>query len=249
MSKNNDFDNEHRRPELDEYLSKEITQYYGEDVINNIKSSSAPPPPILRRKNRILSAVGICCAVIFLTGAAMFSGVFLTSGIPALSENDRDTTSSTTITESDSDIPNSSDNSTDTEIYISTDTVSSDNISGENIFSDIEIDTDTSQETNIDTDTDKNILSESDIETNTDNISSANDVSSDNKTVDYFSLPEYPDEGYISEIETDVYNNSSTNPYDNVTTGRQVRAGVGISLMILALITAFILNKTKSDTE
>ena len=71
-----------------EYLSKEITQYYGEDVISDIESSSAPNLPKRRRNSRLMSALGIVCAVMFLTGAVIFSGVFVTSGISGFGSGD-----------------------------------------------------------------------------------------------------------------------------------------------------------------
>ena len=55
------------------------------------------------------------------------------------------------------------------------------------------------------------------------------------------------EEGYV--IESDPGNNSETNPYDNVTTGRRARAGIGIFLMIASLGCAAALFNLYSDTE
>ena len=249
MSKNNDFDND-RRPDLNEYLSKEITQYYGEDVISDIESSSAPNLPKRRRNSRLMSALGIVCAVMFLTGAVIFSGVFVTSGISGFgsgddSDSDSDSDSDIVSVVSDKDknktesivhgdiseIPTDKDIDTDNNISSSDDTENDieTDTSTENITSKFFADTDT-YSSNYNT---ENILTDIDTD-NTD---------TDRRT-DYFSLPEYPNEEYISEISTDVNNNSETNPNDNVTTGKKFRSWIGTLLMILSLITALALTQT-----
>lgn len=244
MSKNNDFDSDRSRPDLNEYLSKEITQYYGEDVISNIESSSAPIPPKRRRNSRLISALSIVCAVMFLTGAIIFSGVFVTSGISGFGSGDGSDSDSVSVvsgniesdtesivhgdiseipTDKDIDTDNNISSSDDTENDIETDT------STENITSKFFADTDT-YSSNYNT---ENILTDIDTD-NTD---------TDRRT-DYFSFPEYPNEEYISEISTDVNNNSETNPNDNVTTGKKFRSWIGTLLMILSLITALALTQT-----
>lgn len=251
MSKNNDFDND-RRPDLNEYLSKEITQYYGEDVISDIESSSAPNLPKRRRNSRLMSALGIVCAVMFLTGAVIFSGVFVTSGISGFgSGDDSDSDSDIVSVVSDKDKNKTesivhgdvSEISTDTEIdtstenitsefFTDTDSTSSSDTSTENVMSDFFTDTDTYSSNYAE----ENILT--DIDT---------DITSTDRRTDYFSFPEYPDEEYISEIATDVNNNSETNPNDNVTTGKKFRSWIGTLLMILSLLTALALTQTGEE--
>ena len=300
MNKNNydDFDY-NSRPNIEEYLSKEVEQYYGEDVIHQIEASSAPNVPAAKRRNRIISAMGICCAIMFLTGAAIVSGVIFTSGIPIFGgnvrEQDSDLLFSDTATEVEffSDILIDSDTSTQAENFsntseATTDTANENDTStqAENFSNTSEATTDTASEIDTsnqdntdtaseidtsnqdDTDTasdndtsnqyDTDTASESDISTQADlsavvsdemtEENNNNDTSSETR-IDYFSLPEYPDEGNLSEITTDFDNNSSTNPYDNVTTGRRIRAGIGSFLMLLSLVTAFVLNRIKHNME
>ena len=231
MSKNSNFDSDRRRPELNEYISNEITQYYGEDVISDIESSSAPIPPKRRRNSRLISAFGIICAVMFLTGAVIFSGVFFTSGISVFES------STSHDIESDADISTHSDKTesltdadTDNSIY------SSNYNSQNSIVSKYSADNSSSDSNTFSTDYENNIniYDDTSADRDTDTLGSSH-------RTDYFSLPEYPDEGNISEINTDVNNNSSTNPNDNVTTGKKFRANIGMLLMILSLITAYAL--------
>ncbi len=277
MNKNNydDFDY-NSRPNIEEYLSKEVEQYYGEDVIHQIEASSAPNVPAAKRRNRIISAMGICCAIMFLTGAAIVSGVIFTSGIPIFGgnvrEQDSDLLFSDTATEVEffSDILIDSDTSTQAENFSNTSEATTDTASESDTSN--QDDTETASESDTsnqdDTDTasdndtsnqyDTDTASESDISTQADlsavvsdemtEENNNNDTSSETR-IDYFSLPEYPDEGNLSEITTDFDNNSSTNPYDNVTTGRRIRAGIGSFLMLLSLVTAFVLNRIKHNME
>jgi len=68
--------------ELSEYLSNEITQYYGEDTLRSIEQSVPPTYPAIHKKNKIISVLSIGCAILFLTGASMLFGIIFTSGIP-----------------------------------------------------------------------------------------------------------------------------------------------------------------------
>lgn len=228
MSKNNNFDS---NSELDEYLSKEITQYYGEDVISDIEKSSVPIPPKRSRNSRIISALGIICSVIFLTCGIIFSGVFLTSGI---SSADSDLSSNAFhAVESDTN-----------EYFTDTDNLTTDNTSSNYAVESDTFSSGTTSESFTDTDT---------LESDTDIFSSEHNSDTDTafpeQRTDYFSLPEYPDEGNISEIETDTNNNSSTNPNDNVTTGKKFRSNIGIILMTLLLITAYALYQMRAASS
>lgn len=249
MNKNNydDFDY-NSRPNIEEYLSKEVEQYYGEDVIHQIEASSAPNVPAAKRRNRIISAMGICCAIMFLTGAAIVSGVIFTSGIPIFGgnvrEQDSDLLFSDTATEVEffSDILIDSDTSTQAENFSNTSEATTDTASDSDTSN--QYDTDTASESDISTQADLSAVVSDEMTEENNN----NDTSSETR-IDYFSLPEYPDEGNLSEITTDFDNNSSTNPYDNVTTGRRIRAGIGSFLMLLSLVTAFVLNRIKHNME
>ena len=131
----------------------------------------------------------------------------------------------------DTEIDTSTENIT-SEFFTDTDSTSSSDTSTENVMSDFFTDTDTYSSNYAE----ENILT--DIDT---------DITSTDRRTDYFSFPEYPDEEYISEIATDVNNNSETNPNDNVTTGKKFRSWIGTLLMILSLLTALALTQTGEE--
>ena len=76
------------RSDLTEYLSNEITQYYGADTLKGIEQSLPPKQPVIHRSHKILSYLGIGCAVMFLTGATILFGVVFSSGM-SVSDGDR----------------------------------------------------------------------------------------------------------------------------------------------------------------
>ncbi|MBQ3969734.1 MAG: hypothetical protein II685_04525, partial [Clostridia bacterium] len=88
MKENNDFGSDHR-PDLNEYLSHEITDYYGEDMLNKINRTTIETSHAVKRQNRLIGIMGIGCAVMFLTGAVLFTGVLFNSDI-SKTENDSD---------------------------------------------------------------------------------------------------------------------------------------------------------------
>ena len=79
--------------ELDDYVSKQLENYYGKDIVNDV-SRSAPPSPPSKKPGRGFTAAAVLCAVVFLTGAVMFTGVIFTNGIPASHSQKNDTSSS-----------------------------------------------------------------------------------------------------------------------------------------------------------
>ncbi len=263
MDKNNDFDGKERNypSDLNEYVSREIMEYYGEDIVH--RAAREDSPALKRRKiSRYRSTVGVVCSVMFLIGAMIFSGVVFTSGIPIvkreLSDSSAEIYSETAddpsviserSTESDNaDVTHSqktsdSEKNTESENIITTDTEktsdSEKNTESENIIT-----TDTEKTS----DSEKNTESENIITTDTETLSSSDEVTDIFESrPEYYSLPEIPDEGLMSEVPTDIDNNEFTNPNDNVTTGRRIRASIGIFLMIMSLVIAFLLNKIRCE--
>ena len=336
MKENNDFGSDHR-PDLNEYLSHEITDYYGEDMLNKINRTTIETSHAVKRQNRLIGIMGIGCAVMFLTGAVLFTGVLFNSDI-SKTENDSDISaistdihgassnksesSTTSFSNSSSEITPSyfqdysdssetdsvsvynsdkNNNSGNTDIYSNTKpdfSSYSGNSNGSSIHTDIDtdsnsmlssdsdggsvrtdidtdsmlssdsdsgsvrtdIDTDSmlssdsdngSVRTDIDTDSDSMLSSDSDgTSTDTDITKDPSDKYQPDNTEDIphrqgsFSLPQYPDNTAAMPPD-DPNNNGYTNPYDNVTTGKNFRTGLGIILMTLSLMAALAINKFK----
>lgn len=282
MDKNNDFEKNNNQHDLDEYVAKQISNYYGEDVINTINANIPTPPPkkSKRRVRKLYSAISVICAVVFLTGVILFSGIFFVTGVPTLNvDNTPDTASSTDIenpsssasandTENESSQVNNFDSdtksSTDTEssevkpdsTSTGTDRITDRDSSGQSdsdvINSEFNSRTDneniltSSQKNSSHYDENSATASQSTTSKHTSNIAETIDAPS---RPNYYSMPEIPDEGTVTSIHTDLDNNNSTNPYDNVTTGKQVRAGIGITLMVLSLAVSLVLNKLRIKEE
>ena len=331
MDRNNDFDRKKYPSDLDEYVAREIMQYYGEDVINSINSSDIPPKK-KKKISRYRSVVSIICSVIFLVGAIIFSGVVIASGVPKAEQDSPDSTdntssyisgpintdtsdlknvntesdtSSVTSAETGSKTDDTIDDSSKTESDISSaissevnskpadtnndsskeesdiSSVTSSEVNSKpddisNNSSEAESDTSslTSSEVSSKPDDTSNNSSEAEAKSDASSVTSPeasskpDDTNNDSsqsqsgtpseisrKTTDteerpgYYSLPEIPDEGTVTEIESDINNNESTNPYDNVTTGKRVKAGIGIFLMLMSLTISFVLKKTEIENE
>ncbi len=336
MKENNDFGSDHR-PDLNEYLSHEITDYYGEDMLNKINRTTIETSHAVKRQNRLIGIMGIGCAVMFLTGAVLFTGVLFNSDI-SKTENDSDISaistdihgassnksesSTTSFSNSSSEITPSyfqdysdssetdsvsvyssdkNNNSGNTDIYsntkpdfssysgnsngssihtdidtdsnsmlssdsdggsvrtdIDTDSMLSSDSDGGSVRTDIDTDSMLSSDsdsgsvrTDIDTDSDSMLSSDSDgTSTDTDITKDPSDKYQPDNTEDIphrqgsFSLPQYPDNTAAMPPD-DPNNNGYTNPYDNVTTGKNFRTGLGIILMTLSLMAALAINKFK----
>ena len=208
------------RSDLTEYLSNEITQYYGADTLKKIEQSLPPKQPVIHRSNKILSYLGIGCAVMFLTGASILFGVVFSSCI-SVSDGDRFHTDTIISSESDS--------------YKAETDISQQTIFESNLLK-------SSSNSSINTDTENSHVQKSDSASQELLPDKHYDDTSLNRRQGYFSLSEYPKESNSQIIESDINNNSITNSYDNITTGRHARAGIGFLLMILSVFSAFALH-------
>lgn len=251
MKKKDDADN--RQSSLERYLSNEITDYYGEDIIK--KANSSPVPPARkRRSSNLMFGLTVLCAVLFLTGAVMLSGVIFTAEVSELGSESSDTANSdlAAYASENTDTDKTSDTSqkpskdslaskdTDTDKMSDTSQKPSED-SSDYKDTDTEKTSDTSQKSS----EDRSDYKDTNTDKTSDKSEDTHEEESDIKRhTESFELPVYPDEsGY--EPPDDIDNNSSTNPYGNVKTGRRARAGVGVLLMILSVMTAFALNKIR----
>ncbi len=66
---------------LDDYVRGQLEQHYGSEIVNNVSRTAPPTLPPRRRKSSFSFAI-VMCAVVFLTGAAMFAGVLFSGAVP-----------------------------------------------------------------------------------------------------------------------------------------------------------------------
>lgn len=64
-----------------------------------------------------------------------------------------------------------------------------------------------------------------------------------------YSLPSIMSDAAVASVHTDYDNNSVTNPNESVITGKPLRAGIGVSLMIMSLAVSLVLNKLREAAE
>lgn len=222
MDINNDSGNQSNNRDFDDYIADEIIDYYGQDLIDSAKALSNPPalPKRKARMKKLLSVLSIVCAVIFLTGTLILTGIFMNSK-PRQPSSENNSESFSAVTSSDFE-GTASRESSDTSEKINTESSSDTN----------------SQISSSSASSDSNVNASS-------NVSSEDSFSRDRE----YSLPEIPDEGTVTSVHTDVDNNSTTNPNDNVTTGKRVFIWVGIFSMIFSLAVSLVLNKLRAEYE
>lgn len=219
----------------DDYIFQEIIDYYGEDIIKSADSVTTTARPLKRNKRKkIYSALSIVCAVVFLSGTMILGGVLLNTGYPMPENNPFDSHQETVLSQaeySDSDSLNDSS-------YNSSET--SKKSSEASFLSEKESEIVSSSKSSSEISSSEELHSGS--------IKPNSIVSVDISSKEY-SLPEIPDEGLVNSVATDNDNNSTTNPYDNVTTGDVVQAGTGTALMVLSLAAALVLNKMRANEK
>lgn len=216
--------------DLDRYIGKELESFYGADYVKQARMNAPPPRPPKRRRGLPLSIT--LCAAVFLTGALMLAGVFFTD-IPAHPTAGRIDTTSSAVNSA---IDNSAlaDNSSIAEssavIKSSSVTENSSVVKNSAVAESSSVDENSSV-----------------VEKSTSENTSSKEEESHSRHE--YSLPELPSDGSAFVPQSDPNNNSITNPYDNVTTGRRARAGIGIFLMISSLCCAAALANFYKDEE
>lgn len=230
---------------LDDYVRGQLEQHYGSEIVNNVSRTAPPTLPPRRRKSSFSFAI-VMCAVVFLTGAAMFAGVLFSGAVPTGGSTSSPSVSG--IIDDTSSQPSSSavDN---TSSQPASSTV--DNTSSQPASSAVD-DTSSQSASSAADDTSSENVSNNAGEFSTSNGNNVESQASDSYSrIESYTLPEIPSEPYIDSniVQDDPNNNSYTNPNDNVTTGRRTRAGVGIFLMIASLCSAVALYNLYSEKE
>ena len=108
---------------LDEYVARQTESYYGSNKVQSI-SHSVPPPPPKKRPNKWHTLAAALCAVAFLTGAIMITGVLLTSRIPHSEIDSDNNISDESTASSDGSISSNFTKNTDHDISSKSDTSS-----------------------------------------------------------------------------------------------------------------------------
>ena len=80
------YDNDDRQEyseNLDRYVEEEMLKHYGRNVMHNSVQPQKTPTPYKKIHSKgFFSVMSIICAVLFLTGVGVLSGVIFSSGVP-----------------------------------------------------------------------------------------------------------------------------------------------------------------------
>ena len=210
---------------LDSYVEQEMLKHYGRNVMHNSVQPGKSPAPYKKIHSKgFFSVMSIVCAVLFLAGAGVITSVLFSSGIPV----------NGTVSEK----PSSAAVFSKTEETSSQPTVSQPAVSQSAV-----------SQSAVSQSTESQSAPSKTEESSSEEVSSVAEDSSDNtrSRPEYYSLPE------ASATETATGEipqmNGSGNPNDTVTTGRKIRAGAGIVLIVLSFASALWLYKLKESEE
>ena len=256
----NDYEQRKREQALDEYVAGEVLKHYGKDAVYEVSVTNTEVPRP-KRRGKLFSFLSIVCAVMFLTGVSVLSGVLFSGEVPIdLGMNDNSDSQSIAESIVTIETDTHTDSSTaESDSYTDSSTAEGDTHTDSNIA---ETDTHTyssttendahtySSTTENDTHT---YSSTTENDTHTESNTAESDSYTDSNTGETDTLPDREHEYSLPETESGVIiehsdnNSPETNPYDSVVTGRRIRAGVGISLTVLSLVMALVLSKLKED--
>ena len=215
---------------VDDYVSKQLESYYGKDVVSNV-SRTAPPPPPPRRKSRLLSFGAVICAVVFLTGALMVAGVFFAGGLP-VSRTDSGSESASSAVPSVSESISAGSDSASSAVSSVSESISAGSESASSAVSSV---------------------SESIPAAASSKFSTSGGESEENSESPQHSSRRRDDSHALPDIdESDTYiieTAEEPSPNGSVTTGRRVRAGLGIFLMLASLASAAVLYNIYTEQE
>ncbi len=242
---------------LDDYVRGQLEQHYGSEIVNNVSRTAPPTLPPRRRKSSFSFAI-VMCAVVFLTGAAMFAGVLFSGAVPTGGSTSSPSVSGIIDDTSSQPASSAADDTSSQPASSAADDTSSqpassaaDDTSSQPASSAAD-DTSSQPASSAADDTSSENVSSNAGEFSTSNGNNVESQASDSYSrIESYTLPEIPSEPYIDSniVQDDPNNNSYTNPNDNVTTGRRARAGVGIFLMIASLCSAVALYNLYSEKE
>ena len=267
----NDYEQRKREQALDEYVAGEVLKHYGKDAVYEVSVTNTEVPRP-KRRGKLFSFLSIVCAVMFLTGVSVLSGVLFSGEVPIeLGMNDNSDSQSIAESIVTIETDTHTDSSTaESDSYTDSSTAEGDTHTDSNIA---ETDTHTDSSTaEGDTHTDSSTAesdsytyssttendthtysSTTENDTHTESNTAESDSYTDSNTGETDTLPDREHEYSLPETESGVIiehsdnNSPETNPYDSVVTGRRIRAGVGISLTVLSLVMALVLSKLKED--
>ena len=226
---------------LDEYVARQTESYYGSNKVQSI-SHSVPPPPPKKRPNKWHTLAAALCAVAFLTGAIMITGVLLTSRIPHSEIDSDNNISDESTASSDGSISSNFTKNTDHDISSKSDTSSNiDTSSKSDTSSNIDTSSKSDTSSNIDTSSKSDTSSNIDTSSKSDQNSSSENSSSRRVHEDILTeTDEHTDFDISMESEP-------LSPNGSVTTGRDAQIGVGIFLMLASFGGATTLFKEKTS--
>ena len=245
----NDYEQRKREQALDEYVAGEVLKHYGKDAVYEVSVTNTEVPRP-KRRGKLFSFLSIVCAVMFLTGVSVLSGVLFSGEVPIdLGMNDNSDSQSIAESIVTIETDTHTDSSTaESDSYTDSSTAEGDTYTD---ISTAESDSYTDSSTaKVDTYTDS---STTENDTHTESNTTESDSYTDSNTGETDTLPDREHEYSLPETESGVIiehsdnNSPETNPYDSVVTGRRIRAGVGISLTVLSLVMALVLSKLKED--
>ena len=243
MNYDND-DNREYSENLDRYVEEEMLKHYGRNVMYNSVQPQQPPSSYKRIHSKgFFFVMSIICAVLFLTGVGVLSGVIFSSGVPvngtisSLSEN----SNVSSIIES-SEVSSKESVSSNPEVS-----------SNESVSSKPEVSSNESVSSSSEVSSNESVSSKPEVSSK-ENVSSNPEVSSmesiessdDNmrSRPEYYSLPE------ITEESADIpHREYTSSPNNTVTTGRRLRAGTGVVLIIMSFVSAVWLYKLRESEE
>ena len=192
----NDYEQRKREQALDEYVAGEVLKHYGKDAVYEVSVTNTEVPRP-KRRGKLFSFLSIVCAVMFLTGVSVLSGVLFSGEVPIeLGMNDN--SDSQSIAESIVTI--------ETDTHTDSSTAESDSYTY-------------SSTAEGDTHTDSNIA---ETDTHTDSSTAENDTHTDSSTAENdthtdSSTAENDTHTYSSTAKGDTYTDSSTTENDTHT--------------------------------
>ena len=77
----NDYEQRKREQALDEYVAGEVLKHYGKDAVYEVSVTNTEVPRP-KRRGKLFSFLSIVCAVMFLTGVSVLSGVLFSGEVP-----------------------------------------------------------------------------------------------------------------------------------------------------------------------
>ena len=203
----NDYEQRKREQALDDYVAGEVLKHYGKDAVYEVSVTNTEVPRP-KRRGKLFSFLSIVCAVMFLTGVSVLSGVLFSGEVPIdLGMNDNSDSQSiaesivTIETDTHTDI-----STAESDSYTYSSTAESDSYT---YSSTAEGDTYTDSSTaESDTHTDSNIA---ETDTHTDSSTAEGDTHTDSSTAESDSYT------YSSTTENDTHTDSSTTENDTHT--------------------------------